>query len=400
MGIALLRADIHSVHPVIPGDAVCSLYAKCHGTFSVKCEYSGGVRRGSFTAEDNSFRFTDFIHPTSPVFVRRMDCFDRVSFGISAPSDVRRRLFEKREEYSLLLSSVTGNICITLRGKAGFSPDGSIVFGTGKSEMVICSLTGDKTAGFPGAPPASEEIYETVMASADPRIKTRVIRDIVNRTRGGVLHDFAGCEYVTEEQYTAVCELCRAGLYHKAREIIRFMVKTYNDLGFLPVSCGRVIRPDPFPAVRGAYLALAIKAYHDAVRDRVFLREILPAAVKALCDAVPLIKGGHLPHLGDEGVTGKALYTPSAKSEELFVSGAKAVTDLSEDAKLRINGLARLKGALKAMGSPSDAQRTPLRSLHTLCEECEREGVCYLGKGGRYLCPECYIKQNKNTSSR
>lgn len=392
MGIALLRADIHSAHPVIPGDAVCSLYAKCHGTFSVKCEPSSGVRRGSFAGEGNSFRFTDFIHPTSPVFVRRMECFEGVSFGISAPTDVRRRLFDKRKEHSLLLASASGNICITLRGKASFSPDGSIVFGTGKSEMIICSLKGDKTAGLPGGPPASDEIYEAVMANADPRIRTRELRDIVNRTCGGVLRDFAGCEYVTEEQYTAVCELSSAGLYDRARGVIRFMRKTYDDLGFLPIRYGQSVHSDPFPAIRGAYLALALKAYYDVSRDIGFAREILPAAAKATCDAVPLIKGGHLPHLGDNGVTGKELYTPSVKSEELFAGGAKAVTDLSEDIKIRISGLARLKGALRAMSEPADIQRMPLRSLHTFCEECEAEGICYLGKGGRYLCPECYIK--------
>lgn len=396
MGIALLRADIHSVHPVLPGDAVCSLYPKCHGTFSVKCEPSSGVRSGSFAGEGNSFRFTDFIHPTSPVFVRRMECFDTVSFGISAPADVRRRLFERKEEYSLLLASAFGSVSITLRGKARFMPDRTIRFGTGKSEMIICSLTGDRLAGLPGVPPAWDEIYETVLADADPRIKTPELRDLVNRTcRGGVLHDFAGCEYITEEQYTAVRALSTAGLYARARELIRFMGRTYGDLGFLPISYGQAVHPDPFPEIRGAYLALSLKAYHDATGDVGFIREILPAAAKALCDAVPLIKGGHLPHLGDEGVTGRELYSPSPKSEELFLNGAKAAIDLSEGTKMRIGGLARLKSALRElreMSQPAEIQRIPLRALHTFCEECESEGICYLGKGGRYLCPECYIK--------
>ncbi len=393
LGIALFKADIHSVHPVMPGDAICSVFAKCHGTLSVKCEPQSGVRRGSFAGEGNRFRFTDFIHPASPVFVREMECFDRVSFGISTPFDVRRRLFRRKEEYSMLLASSAGNVCITLRGKAAFSPDGCIVFTTGKSEMIICSLTGEKTVGFPGMPPEGNDIYEQVLASADPRIKSAQLRDIVNRIcNGGVLHSFADCSYDTEEQYLAACKLARASLYERAREIIRFMIKTYDTFGFLPISHGQSVHTDPFPEIRGAYPALAMKEYYAVTRDRSFVREVLPTAAKALCDAIPLIKGGHLPHMGDEGVTGKALYDPSPKSQELFALAAKGVIALSEEGKIRISGIARLRNALRDMDEPTDTQRLPLRAIRTICEECEKESVCYLGKGGRYLCPECYIK--------
>ena len=390
LGVALLQADILSVHPVMPGDAVCSLYAKCRGTYSIKTEPSSGVRTGAFISENNEFRFTDFAHPVSPLFVRRMECFDNVSFGISTPPDARRRLFSHRDDASMLLSSPAGDICITLRGKACFTPDWCIRFGTGKSEMIICSLTGDKRAGFPGVPPEADGIYEEIMENADPRITTVTLRDTVNRIcRGGVLHSFAEGTYHTEEQYQAVKALCAARLFVKAKGIINFMLGIYRTHGHLPMIHGERSVYDPFPAIRNSYLALALKEYYDRSGDDRYIKSTLYEVSTALTYILDCVKGGHLPHLGDEGVYGKDLLLPSKKSEALFAEAAEAVEEMSRELKVRTVSLRRAKSSVR---EDSVSQRRPTRALRTVCEECGRDGVCYLGRYGRYLCPSCYIQ--------
>lgn len=393
LGISLYESDIHSVHPRMPGDAICSLYAKCHGTLSFKTDPVTGVRNGSFMGEDNNFRFTDFIHPTSPVFVRRVDCFDKVSFGISTPMDVSRRVFQHKEDYSMLLSSVAGNIYITLRGKAAFTPDGCISFGTGRSEMIICSLTGDDYAGFPGMPPETSEVYEAVMASSDARIKTVGVRDIVNRiTGGGVLHSFADCNYHTIEQCEAVEILCGVGLTHYAKGLIESMLRVYNDLGYLPMIYGERAMIDPFPAIRTIYLAKAVAYYYHTTLDNRFVRSVLPAIAAGMHRICAYAKNGYLPHLGDEGVTGKDLFTPSEKNKELFIHTAEAVLDMSERLGVRISCGSALRSAIANLEKGDMHPPRPSRSLTTLCEGCGEHHICYLSKGGAYLCPRCCAK--------
>lgn len=386
MGVALFGADILSVHAALPGEALCSLYLKAQGKLSLGLEPASGVRRGSLVSEDCTLRFTDVMHRDIPVFARQIECFDTVYFGLSVPPDVTKRYFKKGGNPSLLISSRAGHICITLRGGA-FLQEG-IRFASGKSEIYVTALTGNAKAGLPGVPPAFRKLYEETERDADLRISTPELRDIVNRIcGGGVLRSFAEGSYHTEEQYQAVKALCEARLFTRAKGIINFMLGIYRTCGQLPMIYGERPVYDPFPAIRASYLALALKEYYDRSGDRRYIKSTLYEVSAALTYILDCVNGSRLPHLGNEGVYGKDLLLPSSKSEELTERALEAVKQMSEETRTRICCKVSLNDAPK-----SKTRKRPPRALRTLCERCGKEGVCYLGKDGDYLCPECYIE--------
>lgn len=386
MGLSLLGADIHSVHPALPGEALCSLYLKAQGRLSLMLEPASGVRQGSLTGEDCTLRFTDVMHRDIPVFARQIECFDTVYFGLSVPPDVTKRYFSKGGHPSLLISSESGDVCITLRG-GSFCQEG-IRFTSGKSEMLITALNGNVKAGLPGEPPSFRKLYEATERDADLRISTPELRDTVNRIcKGGVLHSFVHGSYHTEEQYREVKALCAARLFVRAKGIIDFMLGIYRANGSLPMIYGERPVYDPFPAIRASYLALALKEYYDRSGDGRYVKSTLYEVSAALTYILDLINDSHLPHLGDEGVYGKDLLLPSAKSEELARRAIEAVKQMSEETKTRICSKIDLDNTPQ-----NKARKRPPRALRTLCERCGKESICYHGKGGDYLCAECYIE--------
>lgn len=372
----------------LPGIMTLRLHESDLMAQSFRLRESAGYITRIMDGENVIGEMTDYTHPTSPVFIRRMTLTRPLTFAFESPFPTTNtdriyggravsRLFEIPEGTVIFSKSKTDKetFCQMLLSPNCSETEGSITFPEGESRLIL--VGGDYGEHGTESFANCMNLSETVLGTDLDRIYVdfqehwqKVFRSIhVNRdalalipnadelieavtvalmtqtsSQGGVI---AGAFYhlaYGRDMYGVFRGYMALGLYESARRMVEYMCGIYRQKGYMPNASGMGMscshRHENDNVEQTGYYLLELLEYISATDDVEFLRERMDYAEFLLNAQEKQLVSGMIPFNGDETYIAGGLFPRSGidhgsmEATALYIGAATRFLDICEKNEL------------------------------------------------------------------